>query len=250
MKPMGIVENRDHRFVLLFPLAVLTATACGGGATVATSNVMNQPGGDASTGVPSASGATIPLAVGNRWTYRTTDATGKVVITTQSTVEAFEDIGGAKAGTKAFRVRSTTLTGSTVNWQQDLGMMIVRQREQFLDLQGSLLSDYVFTPYRLRLDETAAHTTTGAAWVEANTAAIDNLSLGVKATGSFTVNWTVDSAQETVSVPAGTFTCLRVHRAETGYASTDEVQWFAPGVGKVKETGTMTNEELVSYSVQ
>jgi hypothetical protein len=40
-----------------------------------------------------------------------------------------------------------------------------------------------------------------------------------------------------------------VHRVESGYASTDEVQWFAAGVGKVKETGTMTNEELVSYSV-
>jgi hypothetical protein len=248
---MGSVENRHHSFVLLFPLVVSTASACGGGATVATSNVLNQPGsGDASIGVPSASGTLIPLAIGNRWTYRTSDSTGKVVITTQSTVEAFEDVGGAKAGTKAFRVRSTTLTGSTVNWQQDVGTMIVRQREQFLDLQGTLLSDYVFTPDRLRLDETPAHTTTGAAWVETNTAAIDNLSLGVKTTGSFTVNWTVDAASETVTVPAGTFTCLRVHRVETGYASTDEVQWFARGVGKVKETGTMTNEELVSYSVQ
>jgi hypothetical protein len=168
---------------------------------------------------------------------------------TQSVVEAFEDVGGAKAGTKAYRVRSTTLTGSTVNWQNDVGMVIARQREQFFDLQNVLLTDYVFTPYRVRLDETPAHTVTGASWVEMNTAAVDNLSLGVKTTGSFTVQWTVDSASETVTVPAGTFTCLRVHRVESGYASTDEVQWFAAGVGKVKETGTMTNEELVSYSV-
>jgi hypothetical protein len=252
---MRIVDLRGHRFVLLLPLALLPAAGCGGGASAGSpmsNNVAPIDAGSveaAAPGIPSPSGLLIPVAVGDKWVYRTTNATSSVVIMTQSVVEAYEDVGGAKAGTMAYRVRSTTLTGSTVNWQQTVGMVLVRQREQFLDLQGTLLTDYVFTPYRVRLDETAAHTVTGATWVETNTAAIDNLSLGTKVTGSFSVQWTVDSAAETVTVPAGTFTCLRVHRVETGYASTDEVQWFANGIGKVKETGTMTNGELVSYAV-
>jgi hypothetical protein len=172
-----------------------------------------------------------------------------VTLTTQSAVEAFEDVGGAKAGTMAYRVRSTTLTGSTVNWQQDLGTAVVRQREQFLDYQGVLLTDYVFSPYRVRLDETAPHLATGASWVETHTAAVDNLALGSQKTGSFSVSWTVDSAAETVTVPAGTFTCLRVHRVESGYSSADETFWFARGVGKVKETGSTANEDLVSYTL-
>ena len=60
--------------------------------------------------------------------------------------------------------------------------------------------------------------------------------------------WTVEALDESVTVPAGTFTALRVYRVgeEDGQAS--KRYWFVKGVGKVKEVGKQT-EELMSYEL-
>lgn len=197
---------------------------------------------------PAASDRYLPLSVGAKWTYHATDPASGATGETQSVITALEDVGGAKAGTTAFRVDSSTLIGSVVNWQQDLGTSIVRHREQFFDLKGVKLSDYVFTPYRLRLDESPAHTTKGATWTETHTATVDNLVTGTKVNASFSVAWTVEAVDDPVTVPAGTFSCLRIHRVQTGYAPSDETHWFARHVGKVKETGP-EQKELTSYSI-
>jgi hypothetical protein len=197
---------------------------------------------------PSASNRYLPLSVGARWSYHASDPLSGTTGETESIVEALDDVGGGKAGIVAFRVRSTTLTGSTVNWQQDLGSSVVRQREQFFDLSGLMLSDYLFSPSRLRLDESPAHEVKGATWTENHTATIDNLTAGAMQTGSFTVRWTVEAVDEMVTVPAGTFSCLRVHRLQTGFASSDETHWFARTVGKVKETGPEP-KDLTGYSI-
>jgi hypothetical protein len=196
----------------------------------------------------SASDRYLPLAVGARWTYHAVDPATGATGETESVVEALEDVGGAKAGITAYRIRSTTLTGSTVNWQQDLGTSVVRHREQFFDLSRQLTSEYFFLPNRLRLDESPAHTVVGATWTENHSATLTTTAASGTQTVSFSVQWTVEAVDETVNVPAGTFTCLRVHRVATGYASADETQWFAKHVGKVKETGTEPRD-LTSYSV-
>jgi hypothetical protein len=49
------------------------------------------------------------------------------------------------------------------------------------------------------------------------------------------VKWTVESVNDHVTVPAGTFTCLRVKRVPKHGAPM--VSWFAKGVGLVKELG-------------
>lgn len=197
----------------------------------------------------SASDRFIPLAVNAKWTYAATDSASGASGTTQAVVEAFEDVGGTKAGIMAYRVRSTTLSGILVDWQQDLGTSIVRQHEEFLDFMGVPNNDYVFNPFRLRLDETPAHTAQGAAWTENNTAVVDSLTAGTVRTATFTVAWTVEAADEVIAVPAGTFHCLRVHRVESGYASTLETDWFARHVGKVKEVNGTVTEVLTSYSL-
>jgi hypothetical protein len=46
-----------------------------------------------------------------------------------------------------------------------------------------------------------------------------------------------------VTVPAGTFTTLRVHRTDSGATA-----WFARGVGKVKQVSS-SKVELVSFSI-
>ncbi len=190
----------------------------------------------------------LPLGVGAKWTYHSVDTASGAGGDTESVVEAYEDVGATKAGVLAFRVKSTTLKGSTVNWQQDLGTSVVRHREQFFDLAGLQQSEYVFTPYRLRLDEGPDHVVQGATWTESHTANIDKLIAGTKQTGSFTVSWTVEAVDEMVVVPAGTFRCLRVHRVESGFAASNVTQWFARRVGKVKESGPV-NEELTSYAL-
>lgn len=199
--------------------------------------------------VPSSSDRYLPLSVGARWTYDTTDTATSQSGATESVVEALEDVGGAKAGIKAYRVRSTAITKNVVNWQQDAGTSVVRHREQFYDLSNQLTSDYVFMPNRLRLDESPEHLVKGATWTETNSATLTSASLGATQTVNFTVQWTVDSVDETVTVKAGTFSCLRVHRVESGYANTDETFWFARHVGKVKETGSEETATLASYSI-
>jgi hypothetical protein len=58
------------------------------------------------------------------------------------------------------------------------------------------------------------------------------------------VSWTVESTSDRVTVPAGTFTCLRLRRSRKHGEPT--LSWFAKGVGLVKEQGAgpLGNETL------
>jgi hypothetical protein len=190
---------------------------------------------------PATSGRYIPLVVGAVWTWKSSDPLTGLNGTTGSTIEALETMTGVKAGVQAYRVRSTTLTGSTVNWQQDTGTAVVRHREQFLDTKGAIMTDHYYLPSKLRLDESPAHTTLGATWTEVYT---DQVTVSA----SVSVTWTVEAVDEMVTVPAGTFKCLRVHAVETGGGGYDSHFWYARNVGKVKETGTEVRD-LTGYKI-
>ena len=82
--------------------------------------------------------------------------------------------------------------------------------------------------------------------------------LGIGTVGGGT--WTVLATNESVSTPAGTFGCLKVHRKSNQAATggSDKVYWFSQALGKVKEvdndpanpTGTPTQvETLTSYTI-
>lgn len=186
----------------------------------------------------------LPLAVGASWTFRVTPAVGTPV-DKSSTVEALEDVGGSKAGTTAFRVRTAKTDGFTVSWQEDRCTSITRHREQTFDLNNVRNVDTFYQPDKLRVDESPAHTAMGATWqitfTEVTTDAANQTT-----TISKTENWSVEGVAESVTVPAGTFTALRLRKTTSGAA--DKMYWFVPGVGKVKETGDQT-EELVSYTL-
>jgi hypothetical protein len=64
---------------------------------------------------------------------------------------------------------------------------------------------------------------------------------------SVSETWTVIGDDETLTVPAGTFTHV-IHFRKVGAASSKDY-WYARGVGKLKETGTQT-EELSAYSLK
>lgn len=189
----------------------------------------------------------LPLAVGAKWTYLVSDPKAGTAETKTSTVEAFEDVGGAKAGVKAFRVRTEKLDGVTVSWQEDLGDKVVRHEEEARDLQGTLVTEEVYVPSKLRLDETAEHTTASASWIVKYTETVNDAKTG-SSTNDKTEAWSVIGTDETVIVPAGTFRCLHVRRVGDVIGQAEKDYYFARGVGKVKELGKQT-EELDSYTV-
>lgn len=191
-------------------------------------------------------GRLMPVKVGARWTYRVTDLSTGEVATKTSTIEALEDVGGRKAGVTAFRFKTEKDSGWTVSWQEDRGTSLVRHREQSFDGDGTLEAEEYYDPGKTRVDESEEHTAPGAAWEEAWTEV--RIDVEGEASSPRSARWTVESAAETITVPAGTFTCVRLRRVSTNESGvgSDKTFWFARGVGKVKEMGGKT-EELVEY---
>ncbi len=186
-----------------------------------------------------------PLVVGATWTYAISEL-GVPARQKTGTIEAYEDVGDRKAGVMAFRQRSEKLDGFTVSWFEDRCTSVVRHREKSYDGQNVFISDQFYTPSKLRVDETPARLTAGAAWTSSYTEVEVDPNTGMAITISKDENWSVVSASESVTVPAGTFTALHLHKLTSGAAEKD--YWFVAGVGKVKETGEQT-EELTAYTI-
>ncbi|MBI5508695.1 MAG: hypothetical protein HY903_08070 [Deltaproteobacteria bacterium] len=227
---------------LVLSVGVLWVTACGGDST------SGGNGGGGGTAVA----AYLPLGVGASWVYRVTDTLTQAVANKSNSVEAFEDVGGTKVGIQAYRVRTQKLSGETVSWQAPVNGVIIRYREQELAAgSGALEIATDYTPSKLRVDMTAAHTASGATWNQVYTEAVTDyrsVAAGATTTSSKTDSWTVLAAAEAVTVPAGTFTCLKLRKTNATTGS-DKTYWYAADVGKVKELGGGQTEELVSYTI-
>jgi hypothetical protein len=158
-------------------------------------------------------------------------------------------VGGAKAGILAYRQRTQKGSGrTTVSWHEDAGSAIRRHRELVYDASSTLETEEYYNPYKLRVDGTAAHTVAGATWIEAYAEhTTDFLLGGAMTTTAKSDRWTIEAVDVTVTVPAGTFSCIRIRHVGLSTMS-DKTYWFARGVGKVKEVGGMV-EELTSYSI-
>src|SRR5262249_53979170 len=127
------------------------------------SSVSTIPGGDGGGGpVIPTSGPYQPLVVGASWTYHVNDK--GVKYDKKAGFEAQEDLGGPKAGTSGFRMRQTLPATVQLTWYHQNGEVVVRDHEQSLDSGGNLKSEDWYDPYRLRVDESAAHLKAGASW--------------------------------------------------------------------------------------
>lgn len=199
-----------------------------------------------SGGAPATDGSYFPLATGNSWTFRVTEA-GVVTMKTQ-TIGALEMVGGSGPNKDKMAYRAVTEKDDggdeTVSWQAEVDGKIVRYREQsFMASTGDLELEEHWDPYKLRVDATEARLMTGVMWTE--TYSETKLPVGMApATATESDTWRVIATSESVTVPAGTFDALVIEK--TG--GTPKRYWFVRGVGKVKETGTQT-EELQSYEV-
>ena len=222
-------------------LISLGAAACGTG----------EPGGNDpdATPTPGDEVRLLPLAVGAMWTYRVTDGESGELKDKTTAVEAIESVGGEKGDVEAFRVRTEKTEGWTISWQQDLGSAIVRHREQAWREEGTMKEEEYFLPSKLRVDETPSRVTVDATWQETYTEKRIDGDDGTFTTEDKVETWTVEAVDEEVTVPAGTFKAIRVRReGSSSDGATLKTWWFAPGVGKIKETGGQT-EELVSYDL-
>ncbi len=186
----------------------------------------------------------LPLVVGASWTYDTSDM-GSPVVPKTTTFEAFEDVGDVKTGVMAFRQRTEKVVGHALSWHRDDCTGVSRHREQTFDGAGTLVTDQFYVPGKLRVDESAAHVTLGATWSTAYTE-VERDPINGTTTRSKDETWVVEGVDESVTVPAGTFTALRVRKTTSGAA--DKTYWFVKGVGKVKEMGEQV-EDLTAYSI-
>jgi hypothetical protein len=225
-----------------FGCAVTFIIGCGGGTSATPANT--SASGDAAP-----PGNYLPLAVGMSWTYNITSASGATGQGT-TTVEASEN--APKAGNSALRVHTTLLDGQTLAWEQTSGSSVMRYEEQQVDQTGNVIVDKQYMPSILVLDESAAHLVSGATWTESYMELQTPSSKG-KATKEQAV-WTVRAVNESVTVQAGTYTCIRVDRTHTtSKTPSTTTEWYAVGVGKVRETGAGQNNdqtlELASASM-
>jgi hypothetical protein len=225
--------------------AAAALASCGGGSGNTGTGGSGGPPIGGNVGTPG-TGPYQPMAVGAVWTYHVADQS--ITYDKDSTVESMEDIGGPKAGITGFKVRETIKGSIQLTWYQVVDTGVVRHHDQTQDTSGNMLSDEWYDPYLLRTDESSAHLQAGAAWtIDYN----DTKTTSSKPTATIAhqESWHVDATDEAVTVPAGSFTALKVTRTDPTDGST-KTQWFVRGVGKVREqTGAGHVEELTSYQV-
>jgi hypothetical protein len=182
----------------------------------------------------------LPLAVGATWTYRVEG--GNETSAQTVTVEAEETFTGLEPGSHGFRVLTQKAYGAQlVSWWEDRGDQVVRHRELSIDGKGATYGDESFVPARPVVDELAKHTTLGASWKQRFSDIIEDS--GTIYSDCKADKFEIQAVDEAVTVPAGTFTTLRVHRTDSGATA-----WFARGVGKVKQVSS-SKVELVSFSI-
>lgn len=220
----------------ILALAAAALAACGGGG--GDDGAPQPPGGD-----PPPSGDLWPLATGARWTYRVNDPLlgvfEKVV-----RVEGASAVPGAATATTAVVVRDTEPTLEELSWQVREGGLVFRAREEDRR-DGFLVRVTTWTPAELKSIAAAP----AAGWIFDRTVhqAITHADGRVTEKDERFV-WRVTAASERVTVPAGTFDCVRITRVNPEKAGSERTYWLAPGVGKVRETGERL-EELVSFEV-
>ena len=181
-----------------------------------------------------------PLVVGATWTYKVTSSVETTMQTV--TVEAEETFTGAEPGARGYRLLTQKAYGAQlVSWWEDRGDQVVRHRELAIDGAGATYGDETFVPGRPVVDELAKHTVLAATWKQRFSDVI--LDSGTTYYDCKSDQFQIQAVDETVTVPAGTFTTLKVKRTDSGATA-----WFARGVGKVKQVSS-TTAELVSFSI-
>jgi len=226
----------------LLALLAIGGAGCGGGSSMGMPKI-----DDADAGPPTiTTGPYQPLTIGSTWSYHVEDQ--GVVYDKQSSVDAFEDMGGMAAGTMGYKVRETIKSSIQYTWYEQTQTDVRRHHDLMTDDGGRQLSDEWYDPYLLRVDESPEHLQAGATWT-VNYTHFKTTSSKPMSQTNHAETWTVDGVDVVTAVTAGTFNALKITRTDS-VDGTSKTQWFVRGVGKVRElTAAGHYEDLTTYNV-
>jgi hypothetical protein len=185
-----------------------------------------------------------PLTEGSSWTYRITDPT-RGIFDKEVEVLGPQAVPGTR--TTATLVRSVQPHLEERSWQIELqNGMVVRLREEDLK-EGAVVRVQTWSPATVKSLAQARE----AGWTyESTIRELTRMDDGTVEEKDRTYVWRVLAVNETVSVPAGTFTnAIKVQRDRPDKEGKERLYWLVPGIGKVREDGERL-EELVSYEVK
>lgn len=193
-------------------------------------------------------GSFFPLAVGNRWVYVEKDNLGVAAdMNDTKEITAQEELDGEQT-----YVMVSTPDGrpgvdpivKRFNWLvTEERVDRVRAEDYFNDV---LLEEHTYDPGFPRFINALQEV--GDNFVLSVTHDCTPVN-GTTCTGPVTseYTWSVESVDAVITVPAGTFACLKIRR-QRAFGNYKEF-WYAGGVGKVYEWGDTNTEELLEYDV-
>ena len=178
------------------------------------------------------------MAVGNSWTFQVVSS--GVAFTKVQTVTGTVAVGdevGYRVLTRRDRDRGTR------SIQVIRDGRLERVYEETLEGEG-VKARFRFEPAALRIDSTKVKSGDTYSDVHEKVEVDEaGTSLGVE---SKSHTFFVESGLDLVTVPAGTFECVRVRRVRAD--GSEKTYWYAQGLGKIREEGGQT-EELRSSRV-
>lgn len=185
-----------------------------------------------------------PLTPGSSWTYRITDDMRGVF---SKRVEVLGPQPVPEMNITAIVVHSTQPHLEERSWQVQLDNgLVVRLREEDLK-SGAIARVTTWTPATVKSVAVAQ----AQGWTHNSTIReVTQMGDGFVEEKDRTYVWTVKAVNETVTVPAGTFTnAIRIERDQPDKEGKLRTYWLVPGIGKVKEDGERL-EELVSHDIK
>lgn len=240
------------RVVVAALAAVVWLGGCGGGGSLPTSkggaDTSNPQLPDApaqpSAPQPDAAPSLWPLTTGSTWTYRITDPE-KGIFDKHVEVLGLQTVPDTTMTATA--VRSVQPYLEELSWQVELQSgVVVRLREDDRK-DGAVVRMTTWTPATVKslaqLEPVGwSYSSSIREMVREDDGSVDEKDQ--------TYVWRVLSVNETVVVPAGTFTnAIKIQRDRPDKSGKERTYWLVPGVGKVKEDGERL-EELSAYDVK
>ncbi|MCP4605793.1 MAG: hypothetical protein GY847_35615 [Proteobacteria bacterium] len=201
-----------------------------------------------------------PIANGNIWNYEETDVSGvKMVlhyeITGSETIDFEHEVGEREVFVmeNVFPEPGAS-SEKRIQYIEDDGERAVRHQHLIYDDTGDLTKQRDFVPGFLRFDRTK--TQQGDEWTETIERYTDLKDGSQIQKAVIAYQFQLESLHEEVTVPAGTFDCLKIKRIVASSPGSSEAKeyYYADGIGKVKEVtieGDMGDktEELIDYQI-
>jgi hypothetical protein len=184
-----------------------------------------------------------PLGTGARWTYRVSDPLHDAPF--EKVVEVAGPAQIPDSAATAILVVDSEPTQEERSWLVSKDGLVLRAREEDWKA-GVLVRKTTWTPGAPKT--LAADAPVG--WTHRATVSESewSVSSGVTEVKDQIYEFKVVATNVQVTVPAGTFDCLKVTRVRIDKPSDPmRTYWLAPDVGKVREEGERT-EELVDYT--